>query len=105
LKYSPAEGVVTVHASRIPPLVDGSEDEGVKWVELSVEDRGSGIPREDLPHIFQRFYRADKARSRELGGTGLGLAIVKHIAQAHGGSVRAESEVGRGTKVTVRLPA
>jgi two-component system, OmpR family, phosphate regulon sensor histidine kinase PhoR len=72
---------------------------------LSVADSGLGIGKEHLPRIFERFYRADKARSRELGGTGLGLAIVKHIAQLHGGRVEAESEPGRGTTIYVVLPA
>jgi two-component system phosphate regulon sensor histidine kinase PhoR len=71
---------------------------------LSVKDTGVGIAKEDLPRIFERFYRVDKARSRELGGTGLGLAIVKHIAQLHGGRVEAESVPGQGTTIHVVLP-
>ena len=73
-------------------------------VVLSVRDEGVGIAGNDLPRIFERFYRADRARSRELGGTGLGLSIVKHIAQLHGGRVEAESVVGQGTTIRVILP-
>lgn len=73
-------------------------------VRLEVEDTGVGIPAEDLPRVFERFYRVDKARSRDLGGTGLGLAIVKHLAQAQGGEVSVRSEPRRGTTFTVVLP-
>jgi two-component system phosphate regulon sensor histidine kinase PhoR len=93
VKYTPPEGRVTLAASAAK---DG-------WVELSVTDTGVGIPASDLPRITERFYRVDKARSRELGGTGLGLAIVKHLVIAHGGLLRIDSELGRGTRVRVTL--
>lgn len=73
-------------------------------VELRVEDTGYGIPPGDLGHVFERFYRVEKARSREAGGTGLGLSIVKHIVGLHGGEVRAESTFGKGTTIAIQLP-
>ena len=99
-KYTPAGGEVIVIAR---PASDPS-DSTSGAVELVVKDTGSGIPPADIPHIFERFYRADKARSRALGGTGLGLSIVKHIVHLHGGSVRAESVYGSGTSIILSLP-
>lgn len=93
VKYSPKGADVGIEITR-------SEGE----LLIAVADTGPGIPRRDLPRIFERFYRVDQARSRALGGTGLGLSIVKHIAQAHGGSVEVESELGRGSRFTIRLP-
>jgi len=78
---------------------------GDEEIVLSVEDSGIGIPTRDLPRIFERFYRVDRARSRETGGTGLGLAIVKHVVENHGGRISVASELGRGTRFEVRLPA
>jgi two-component system phosphate regulon sensor histidine kinase PhoR len=71
---------------------------------IHVRDQGCGIPQEHLSRIFERFYRVDKARSRKQGGTGLGLAIVKHIAQAHKGSIAVQSQIGKGSTFTIRLP-
>jgi two-component system phosphate regulon sensor histidine kinase PhoR len=93
VKFSREKGKIELRATR-----RGSD------IVLSVADNGLGISKEHLPRIFERFYRVDKARSRELGGTGLGLAIVKHIAQLHGGRVEAESELSRGTTIHVVLP-
>jgi two-component system phosphate regulon sensor histidine kinase PhoR len=95
VKYTAAGGSTTVRARA---TADGR-------IEVSVSDTGVGIPRADLPRITERFYRVDKARSRELGGTGLGLAIVKHLVFAHGGEMTIDSEEGRGTTVRVTLPA
>jgi two-component system, OmpR family, phosphate regulon sensor histidine kinase PhoR len=92
IKYTNEGGTVTIRWRR-----DGAE--GV----LEVEDTGIGIPLSHLPRIFERFYRVDKARSRELGGTGLGLAIVKHLIQSLGGAVRVTSRLGKGSTFTVRL--
>ena len=69
-----------------------------------MEDTGIGIPKELQPRVYERFFRVDKARSNEIGGTGLGLAIVKHLTQSFGGSVEVSSEMGEGTRFTIRLP-
>jgi two-component system phosphate regulon sensor histidine kinase PhoR len=93
VKYTPPGGTIRVRWH-------GQQDQ----VCLEVEDTGIGIPEHDLPRIFERFYRVDKARSRQLGGTGLGLSIVKHLIQAMQGTIRARSEPGKGTCFTVCLP-
>jgi two-component system, OmpR family, phosphate regulon sensor histidine kinase PhoR len=98
IKYTPVGGVITVGSRPF------SDPAGVKRVEVFVRDTGAGIPPEDLPRLFERFYRVDKARSRELGGTGLGLAIVKHLVRAHGGEVRVESRLGHGSTFLFTLP-
>jgi signal transduction histidine kinase len=92
VRYTPA-GRVTLF-SRVEP----------GGIAVGVRDTGIGIPHQHLPRIFERFYRVDPGRSREAGGTGLGLAIVRHLAEAHGGSVRAESTVGAGTEIAVVFP-
>jgi heavy metal sensor kinase len=93
LKYTPAGGSVSVAVRR-----------ATAWAIIDVADTGVGITPEHLPHVFDRFYRADKARAREAGGTGLGLAISQWIVQAHGGTIGVASAPGRGTTFTVRLP-
>jgi len=72
---------------------------------IRVRDSGIGIPSKELTRVFERFYRVDRARSRETGGTGLGLAIVRHVAENHGGSVSVQSELGSGSTFEVSLPA
>lgn len=93
INYTPAGGRVTVTMSQQGGFLD-----------VRVKDTGIGIPPADLPHIFERFYRVDKARSRELGGTGLGLAIAREIVAAHGGEIGISSEPGRGTEVRFTVP-
>jgi two-component system OmpR family sensor kinase/two-component system sensor histidine kinase BaeS len=93
LRHTPAGGTVLLNASR-----------GVDAVYVSVSDTGSGIAPEDLPHIFDRFYRADAARTRTGGGAGLGLAIARRLIEAHHGTIRAESAPGQGTVITFFLP-
>jgi two-component system phosphate regulon sensor histidine kinase PhoR len=73
-------------------------------VAISIADSGIGIPSEDLPRIFERFYRVDKARSREVGGTGLGLSIVKHVIEQMQGTVSVESQLNKGSRFTIVLP-
>ena len=82
----------------------GSVRVSVKNGCLTVEDTGIGVDQQDQQKIFERFYRVDKSRSREAGGTGLGLSIVKHIAQLHNAQISLSSELGKGTKISVRFP-
>jgi signal transduction histidine kinase len=100
INYNREKGRVQVklsgHAGR------GPGGEGYEW-EIAVSDTGIGIPKDCLDRIFERFYRVDKARSRERGGTGLGLSIVKHIALAHGATVQVESELERGSTFMLRF--
>ena len=93
MKYGRAGGRIVLGARRAR-----------RGVEFYVRDFGAGIPSEHLPRLFERFYRVDKARSRESGGTGLGLAIAKHIMLAHGGSIHAESELNHGCTFLFTLP-
>ena len=93
IKYTPAGGKIAVGARPLGTMV-----------EFYVRDTGAGIPEEDIPRLFERFYRVDKARSRELGGTGLGLSIVKHLVAAHNGTIRVESFVHHGSTFFFTLP-
>jgi two-component system OmpR family sensor kinase len=109
LTHTPSGGEVIVTARRCPePCPEPSRRvvEGARGseVEVRVRDTGEGIPSEDLPYVFERFYRAGKLRSRATGGAGLGLAIAKQLVEAHGGRIEVESEVGRGTQFTFTLP-
>jgi signal transduction histidine kinase len=93
IRYTPAGGTIEI----------GVQAEG-SMIRAWVSDSGQGIPREDLPYIFDRFYRVDKSRSRATGGTGLGLAIARRFVEAHGGKIYAESKAEKGTRITFTLP-
>jgi two-component system phosphate regulon sensor histidine kinase PhoR len=115
------ETLITADEEAIRQILDNLIDNAIKYtpdggsvevtcrlddevVSVEVADTGIGIPRDDLPRVFERFYRVDKARSRELGGTGLGLSIVKHLVQSLGGQITVDSRIGAGTQFTVQLP-
>ena len=98
IKYSRPGDRVTLQAERDAALTDAEER-----VRISVVDTGPGIESRHLPRLFERFYRADKGRTRDLGGTGLGLAIAKHLAEALGGTLDVKSEIGRGSSFSVAL--
>jgi len=116
----PANSKVTVDPHRLVQMLTNLVDNAIKFnreggtvtIEhtrngcdrISVTDTGEGIPSQHLDRLFERFYRVDRARSRDLGGTGLGLAIVKHLAKAHGGEVSVSSRIGEGTRFTIELP-
>lgn len=103
IKFNREGGTVTVRYE--PPSSGGSESPvSDQRSAIIVEDTGEGIPAQHLERLFERFYRADRARSREMGGIGLGLAIVKHLARAHGGEVTVVSELGKGSSFTIELP-
>jgi two-component system OmpR family sensor kinase/two-component system sensor histidine kinase BaeS len=93
IRYTPAGGTIEVGAQAEESMI-----------RVWVRDTGQGIPKEDLPYIFDRFYRVDKSRSRTTGGTGLGLAIARRFVEAHGGKIYAESEAEKGTRITFTLP-
>ena len=93
IAYTPEGGAITVAARQLG-----------NWVEVSVADTGEGIPAEDLPNVFERFYRVDKSRARATGGTGLGLTIAKRLVEAHGGKIEVQSELGKGSRFSFTIP-
>ncbi|AHD07153.1 alkaline phosphatase synthesis sensor protein PhoR [Paenibacillus larvae subsp. larvae DSM 25430] len=101
ISYTPEGGRVSIGVEFVPSLDDNPDNERMR---IRISDTGIGIPEKDLPRIFERFYRVDKARSRSSGGTGLGLSIVKHLTELHHGTISVESEAGKGTTFNIELP-
>jgi two-component system phosphate regulon sensor histidine kinase PhoR len=108
IRYSPQGSSIEISARTSDASQKSSSNTigeiGIGMAVIIVTDQGPGIPEKHLPRLFERFYRVDSARSREDGGTGLGLAIVKNIAMVHGGSVRAESVIGQGSRFSLMIP-
>lgn len=94
IKYTNENGKIVIKITRVE-----------KYINICVSDNGIGIPKDDLPRIFERFYRVDKTRSRDMGGSGLGLSIVKHILELHNSTIKVESDEGKGTKFEFKLPS
>lgn len=94
MKYTQEEGIIKIYVGFV-----------YNDAYIKVIDNGIGIPKEDLARVFERFYRVDKARSREMGGTGLGLSIAKEIIEQNNGCIDIKSELGKGTEVVIRIPA
>ena len=92
-KYTPNGGRIDIHIGRTEKLL-----------AITIADNGVGIPKEDMAHLFERFYRVEKSRTSDAGGTGLGLAIAKELTEAHGGRISMQSTLGKGTTVTIELP-
>ncbi|CAH1206316.1 Alkaline phosphatase synthesis sensor protein PhoR [Paenibacillus plantiphilus] len=107
INYTPEGGVVSILVEPVLlPWMEGMNEEDVDYehIRIMITDTGIGIPKKDLPRVFERFYRVDKARSRSSGGTGLGLSIVKHLVELHRGSIELDSNVGIGSTFTIELP-
>jgi two-component system sensor histidine kinase VicK len=94
IKFTPEQGRIVIKAEQLD----------ARWIRISVQDNGIGIPKKDIEFIFDRFYRVDKGRSRQMGGTGLGLSIARTIIHAHGGTIAIESQLHTGTTVSFTLP-
>jgi two-component system phosphate regulon sensor histidine kinase PhoR len=107
VKFTSSGGTVTVRTELVeaPAHGDGPAQQQALWLRVSVHDTGIGIPAQELPRIFERFYKVDRARTRNAGGTGLGLAIAKHLVEGHGGRLSADSAEGQGSTFSFTLPA
>jgi signal transduction histidine kinase len=99
--HTPAGGRILVSARLVTGELAAGSDQ---WAEVAVTDTGSGIRPEDLPYVFERFYRADHSRTRATGGAGLGLAIARQLVEAHGGYIRVDSQIGEGSRFAFTLP-